>query len=92
VGAVTPYEVRFSPEAEAEFAQLDPAAGKRIYKRLEWLAANFEAIHEQPLTGKLAGLYKFRIGDYRALYAVDRDQRVIVIQAFGHRSDIYKRQ
>ena len=45
--------------------------------------------NSQPLSGDLAGVYKFRIGDYRVIYMIEDES--ISIQAVGHRRDIYKR-
>ncbi len=40
------------------------------------------------LKGKFAGLKKFRIGDYRVVFAIIGD--AILITRVGHRRDIYK--
>ena len=36
-------------------------------------------------------LFKLRVGSYRLLVAVDLEKRIISVQAFGHRRNIYKR-
>ena len=35
--------------------------------------------------------YKLRIGDYRLLIDVDFENKVVIVQAIGHRSNIYER-
>jgi mRNA-degrading endonuclease RelE of RelBE toxin-antitoxin system len=37
-------------------------------------------------------LYRFRIGDYRAVFEIDSGSKIniILILAIGHRKDIYK--
>lgn len=42
----------------------------------------------ESLSGKLSGIYKVRIGDWRVLYTLEENK--IIIQAVGHRKDIYK--
>ncbi len=41
------------------------------------------------LKGKFAGLRKYRIGDYRIIYALKGED--IIILRIGHRSDVYER-
>ncbi len=41
---------------------------RRIVQRINWLAANWDAVRLEALTGDLAGLYKLRVGDYRVIY------------------------
>ncbi|MBU2552800.1 MAG: type II toxin-antitoxin system RelE/ParE family toxin, partial [Proteobacteria bacterium] len=40
--------------------------------------------------GELKGLFKLRIGSYRAVYSIDYDKRLIVIHLIDHRKDIYR--
>ncbi len=86
------YEIRFLPEAVVELKRLDSVVSRRIAARLDWLRSNLDSITPQALTGKLAGLYKLRVGDYRVVYEILRNERAIVVQSAGHRSDIYRRQ
>lgn len=45
----------------------------------------------KPLQHELAGLWRLRVGDYRVILDVRRDDVVIVALDLGHRSDIYDR-
>ncbi|HEX3602117.1 MAG TPA: type II toxin-antitoxin system RelE/ParE family toxin [Lacipirellulaceae bacterium] len=85
-------DVRFIDNAAGEVKRLDPAIRRRVAKRLGWLRANLDSIIPESLTGRLVGLYKLRVGDYRVIYEIVRDERVIIIQAVGHRRDIYRKQ
>jgi mRNA-degrading endonuclease RelE of RelBE toxin-antitoxin system len=38
----------------------------------------------------LAGLQSARRGDYRVVYRVDDDLRIVTIMAIDHRSDVYR--
>ncbi len=86
------YRVRILKAASQELARLDKPTGRRIVERIHWLAANLEAIRLEALTGDLAGLYKLRLGDYRVIYEVLREEQTIVIHAIGHRREIYRRR
>jgi len=84
------YEVEFMPEATNELERLDRILTERIFKKIKWLSDNFKQIAPKPLTGELKGLFKLRIGNYRAIYSIDYEKRLIVIHLIGHRKDIYK--
>ena len=86
------YRVRVLGEAERDLARLDKSAGRRIVKRIHWLASNLEQVRLEALTGGLSGLYKLRVGDYRVLYEIFDDEQVIVIHEIGHRRDIYRKR
>lgn len=49
-------------------SNLDKPIARRVKLRLDWLAKNADDIQHQLLQGTLAGFFKFRIGDYRAIY------------------------
>lgn len=85
-----PYSLHFAARAVDELAQLDASARSRITKRIQWLAENFDKLTPQPLTGQFSGLFKLRIGDYRAIYEIVRQRRALVVHSIGHRRDIYQ--
>jgi mRNA interferase RelE/StbE len=46
----------------------------------------------KPLTEDLAGMWKYRIGDYRLICDLHDAGLVVLIVKAGHRSKIYKRK
>jgi mRNA interferase RelE/StbE len=86
------YCIRILKAAAQDLERLDKPTGRRIVQRINWLAANVDAIRLEALTGDLAGLYKLRVGDYRIIYEVLWDEESIVIHAVGHRREIYRRR
>ncbi len=86
------YRLNILKPAEDELARLDKPIGRRLVKRLKWLAANLDQIRPEPLSGDLAGLFKFRVGDYRIIYEILEAEQVIVIHAIGHRREIYRKR
>ncbi len=64
------YRLNILKPAEDELARLDKPIGRCLVKRLKWLAANLDQIRPEPLSGDLAGLFKFRVGDYRIIYEI----------------------
>ena len=85
------YQIRILDVAERELAQLDKTVGRRIVKRIRWLAENIENVKPMPLTGDLAGFYKLRVGDYRVVYEILHVEQMLVIHLIGHRREIYRK-
>ena len=84
-----PYRLELSEKAEAAFKRLDKPTAQRISKRFNWLAAHAETYPHVALKGQWSGYYRFRIGNYRAIYRIALDERVIIVEKLGHRRDIY---
>lgn len=42
------------------------------------------------LSGELAGFRRFRVGDFRIVYDIMGNDKIIVVHAIGSRGDIYK--
>ncbi len=85
------YKVEFIDEAIRSLSKLDREVARRIKRKLEWLAENAEKIEHLGLRDQLAGNAKVREGDYRIVYQVIDDEKLIKVRFVGHRSGIYKR-
>jgi len=44
----------------------------------------------KPLLGELEGLWSARRGDYRIIYEVFEDERIVLIHRVQHRRDVYR--
>jgi mRNA interferase RelE/StbE len=86
------YHIHILDAATRELARLDKPIGRRVVKRIKWLAANLDDLTPESLTGDLAGLYKLRAGDYRVLYEILHEEQIIVIHQIGHRREVYRRR
>lgn len=86
------YRIHILDAATRELARLDRPVGRRVVKRIRWLAANLDDLTPESLTGDLAGFYKLRAGDYRVLYEILHEEQTIVIHQIGHRREVYRRR
>ncbi|MBZ1345503.1 MAG: type II toxin-antitoxin system RelE/ParE family toxin [Candidatus Nealsonbacteria bacterium] len=83
------FNFEFKKKAAKEIDKLSPKIRKRILEKLR-----FYSFQDNPLrfADKLKdsrfGEYRFRMGDYRALF--DLENNKIIILKVGHRKDIYK--
>jgi mRNA interferase RelE/StbE len=85
------YSVEFTDEAEKDLARIDKNTAQRILNKLRWLAENFDMIKPERLKGEMwKDKFKLRVGDYRVIYSVDFDKKIITVHLIGHRSEIYK--
>ena len=84
------YRVHLLDAATRDLGRLDQTLGRRIVNRMRWLAENLDTVKPEALTGELSGLYKLRVGDYRIVYEVLRDEAIIVVHMIGHRREIYR--
>ncbi len=83
------YSVNFEPEAINDLDNLPQVMRIRIINKISWLGANFERITPLSLAGKWSDFYKLRVGDYRVIYELDRENQLIIITRIGHRREIY---
>ena len=81
------YEISFMKQAEDFLKRLDKQNQERISKKIDELKQNPKL--GDPLLGRLSGLWKLRIGDYRAIYKIIKEKVLIVILKLGHRKNVY---
>ncbi|MFO8080904.1 MAG: type II toxin-antitoxin system RelE/ParE family toxin [Armatimonadota bacterium] len=88
---MTGYSVELEPNAERQLLRLDLTTRRRVITQLKRLL-NWPVPGKsvRPLKGSLGGLYRMRIGDYRAIFAVDEQREIISVREIGHRGDIYE--
>jgi mRNA interferase RelE/StbE len=46
----------------------------------------------KPLKGIFRGMQRFRCGDYRVIYAIDRKEERLMVLTVDHRKDAYKQR
>lgn len=83
------YTIEYKPKAIANLEKLNRSVQERIFRKINWLAANFDQITPEQLTGNLAGFFKLRVGDYRVIYDYRSEEKIITIYQIGHRREIY---
>ena len=84
------YNVEFSSRAEADLSDLDTPIERRVRRRIYEMAASAQTCQHQALTGQYRGLFRLRVGAYRARYELDHANRRIIVLRVQHRSDAYR--
>ena len=83
------YNVVYKKSVSRDLNKLAKAEAARILNQIEKvLSKNPESY--PVLKGKFAGLRKFRIGDYRIIYAI-LEYDVIILR-IGHRKEVYRKE
>jgi mRNA interferase RelE/StbE len=85
---VASYRLLIKPTAVKELEALPAKDRRRIVPRIEGLASEPRPHGCE----KLSGLEQYRVrqGDYRVVYGVDDDARVVIVVKIGHRRDVYR--
>lgn len=83
----------FSKKADKQLSKLDPGISRVI---VTWLLKNLDGCEDprrlgKPLKGEKSGIWRYRIGDYRALCEIQDEELLVLALEVGHRRDIYRR-
>ena len=82
------YEVRIGRSAEKEIDGLPSIVHARITRRVLSLEENPRPIGTKKLSGR--DEYRLKAGDYRILYTVNDNEKVVKIFAVRHRREAYR--
>lgn len=80
-------KITYKASVERDLKKLDRPTAARLLAKLERdLGADPD--RGLPLTGEFHGLFKYRIGDHRVIYAKTTDGLLVI--RIGHRKDVYR--
>ena len=85
------YKLELSNQAERvirRMAEREPALYQRVAGALDDLRR--DPHQGKPLKGELRGRYSYRVGSYRIVYLVRRQELLVLVIDIGHRRDIYR--
>ena len=82
------YSLVVKKSAERELRALPKVDLRRITDRPRGLAQDPRPQGHEKLSGQEH--YRVRQGDYRVVYAIDDDHRVVTIVKIGHRREVYR--
>lgn len=82
------YKITFKKSVGKDLKKISHAEADRILKKLSSdLAEKPDQFPE--LQGQFAGLRKYRVGNYRVIYAIIQGE--VLILRIQHRKDVYKK-
>jgi mRNA interferase RelE/StbE len=83
------YEVRTDHQAAAYFRRLDQTMKRRILARLDEISSDPHGSHSKILANA-GGRRSSRVGDYRVVFAIDDESRIVKVLLIGPRGRIYR--
>lgn len=82
------YKITFKNSVSKDLNRIDIQKAENILEKIDTdLTKN--ANKYPALKGKLAGLRKFRVGEYRVIYSIINEDTVLVLR-IAHRKEVYK--
>ena len=88
-----PVKIVYSHLAEKELGKLPKQIAIRILSKVLDNASQQNVLaRAKVLTGRFAGAYRYRVGDYRVVFVLDDKRNIVVLTVLTikHRKDIYK--
>lgn len=87
------YQVIYAPKALEDLFELENNIAKRIKEKITFFRRQENPLHyAKKLKNTIFGTYRFRIGDYRAIFDVDHQGMISVLHILliKHRKEIYQ--
>ncbi len=86
------WTIEVSEKAFRALRKMDKQTARRIRNELLEIAKLEDPRSRgKALTGNLAGVWRYRVGDYRILCDIEDGRLVVVVIDVAHRREVYKR-
>ena len=83
------YNVVYKKSVQRDLKKLSKAEARRVLNQVEEeLSKNADTY--PVLKGQFAGLRKYRVGDYRVIYAILGNE--VLVLRIGHRKEVYRKE
>lgn len=86
-------EIRYTKKALKELKKLPLCKAREIVKKISYYGRQKQPLYfAKRLKHPAFGEYRFRIGDFRAIFDLDQEENIniLYILAIKHRKDVYK--
>lgn len=86
------FEIVYSESAYVDLKKLDINIAQRIIKKIAFFGDQKDPLHfSKPLKNLGNNRYRFRIGDYRAIFSTNNKGELVILNILRikHRKDIY---
>ena len=83
------YNIVYKKSVQRDLKKFSKAEARRVLNQVEEELSK-KADTYPVLKGQFAGLRKYRVGDYRVIYAILGDE--VLVLRIGHRKEVYKKE
>lgn len=85
------YRIEFTADALKALKKMDKHTASLIFA---WIKKNLDGCenprqHGKGLSANKAGLWRYRVGDYRLIADIQDDKVIILVLNIGHRREVY---
>ncbi len=86
------WTANFDPRALRELEKLDRMAQRRVVKFLQERVLRGADPRDlgKAMTGDKAGLWRYRLGDYRLICRIDDESELVLVLRVAHRKEAYR--
>ena len=85
------WRIEIDKDVQREMKKLDKQVAKRITDKLREVSQlDDPRSMGKGLTGNLAGLWRYRVGDYRIICDIEDGVLLILVVDVAHRREVYK--
>ena len=85
------YRVTYLPTVLDDLRATEQPMAQRLLDKTKWLASNVANLRHDPFHSDLPGMIQYAVGNWRILYAIDREDHVVAIHRVCARSELYRR-
>jgi mRNA interferase RelE/StbE len=86
---VARYAIQIKPSARRELENLSDRLIARLMPKIERLADDPRPSGCRKLRG-YKDLWRFRVGDYRVVYIIEDDNKIVTVTRIAHRREAYE--
>jgi mRNA interferase RelE/StbE len=83
------WKIDLSDGARKDLRSLDPQNQKKILSYLRKRVTQNPRAFGKQLVGNKAGLWRYRVQDFRIVCRIENEKLIILVVAVGHRKEIY---
>jgi mRNA interferase RelE/StbE len=86
------WRIEYLSAARRQLKRLDPQISRRILGFMRELVESEKDPRAigKALTGELAGLWRYRLGDYRIVCEIEDKKLLVTVIKAGHRGEVYR--
>ena len=84
------YNLKYEKKFLKKIKDIPKKEQKEIKKEIKGLKKEPKKKNTKDLNGKYKGYRRLRVGNYRVIYSIKKEELVILIINVGHRKEIYK--
>ena len=85
------YSLQLTREAQRFYEKADAPLARRLNHCFEQLQQNpYNHPNIKRLKGSLSGYYRYRVADWRVVYEICEDNRLVIVLIIAHRSKVYR--